>query len=157
MSYDLLVFDPAVPSHDRDGFMKWFGKFTEWDEGHDYNEPTETGAALRAWFMEMIETFPAMNGSFATDDFDSPKVTGYTIGRQAIYIDFRWSEIDDAYRMTSTLAKKYRLGFYDVSADDGQVWLPDGADGYAVVHGSGSSMDPDSAAQHVAASFKEFK
>lgn len=154
MSYDLLVFDPEVPPCDRGGFMKWFEKLAEWGEDRDYNEPTGTSSELRAWFMEMIKEFPAMNGSFATDDYDSPKVTGYAICRSAIYIDFRWTEIDDAYRATLSLAKKHRLGFYDVSADDGQVWLPVGTEGYSVAHGSGSSMDPNSTAQGVAASFR---
>lgn len=155
MSYDLLVFDPVVPPLDRAGFMDWFEKLAEWGEDHDFNEPTETSASLRAWFMDMITEFPAMNGSFASDDYDGPKITGYTICRDAIYTDFRWTEIDDAYRMTFSLAKKHRLGLFDVSANDGQVWLPDGEEGYAVIHGSGSSMDPDSDAQRIAASFRE--
>jgi hypothetical protein len=154
MSYDLLVFDPAIPPPGRDEFLRWFKKLAEWDEDRDYDEPAEASDALRAWFMEMITEFPAMNGSFATDDHDSPKVTGYTICRHAIYTDFRWSEINDAYRATFSLAKKHRLGFFDASADDGQVWLPEGANGYAVIHGSGSSMDPNSPAQRVAVSFR---
>jgi hypothetical protein len=135
--------------------MKWFEEFTEWNEDGDCNEPTGTSDPLRAWFMDMIKEFPAMNGSFATDDYDSPKITGYSIYRDAIYTDFRWTEIDDAYRTTFSLAKKHRLGFFDVSANDGQVWLPDDGEGYAVVHGSGSSIDPNSDAQRVAASFRE--
>jgi hypothetical protein len=154
VSYDLLVFDPTIPPRDRDGFMKWFEKLAEWGEGHDYNEPIETSDTLRAWFMEMIKEFPAMNGSFATHDYDNPKVAGCAICRHAIYTDFRWTQIDDAYRATFSLAKKHRLGFYDTSADDGQVWLPDGADGYEIIHGAGSSMDPTGAARRVAASFK---
>jgi hypothetical protein len=155
MSYDLLVFDPAAPPGDREGFLQWFDVLTQWNEGHDCNDPNQTTDALRAWFTDMIAEFPAMNGPFAAEDFDSNKITGYTICHRAICVDFRWTVLDEAYRATFDQARKHRLGFFDVSADDGQVWLPQGDDGFALAHGTGSSLDPQSAAQRVSASFKQ--
>src|ERR1700689_2252892 len=154
MSYDLLVFDPEAPPRDRAGFMQWYHALVQWDEDHDYNDPGATTELLRSWFMELIAEFPPMNGPLATDDYDRAKTTDYTICRQAIYLAFAWSTLDDAYRATFSLARKHRLGFFDVSADDGQVWLPNGANGFEVAHGNGSSMDSNSAAQEVGAMFK---
>jgi hypothetical protein len=140
VSYDLMVFVPAAPPADRAGFMAWFDAQVKWDEDRDYSDPTGTDDALRAWFLEMIGRYPAMNGPYATEDFAHPEtIAGYTIGRSLIYIDFRWSALQDAYRATLELAMKHRLGFFDVSAEDGQVWVPDGALGYRIAHGVGCS------------------
>jgi hypothetical protein len=57
-----------------------------------------------------------------------------------VYVGFAWSIADDAYRTTFALARKHGLGFFDVSADDGQVWMPDPqSDSFVCVHGSGVS------------------
>jgi hypothetical protein len=134
-----MVFVPSMPPGDRSGFLAWFDEQTKWTEDRDYSDPTGTADELRAWFMEMIERFPAMNGPYASEDHDDARVTGYSIGSAMIYIDFRWSLLQDAYRATLELAMKHRLGFFDVSADDGQVWMPDGPSEYRIVHGIGSS------------------
>ena len=57
MSYDVMVFDPKAPPHDRDGFMRWYDQQTRWSEGHSYDDPNVTTAELREWFNEMIQTF----------------------------------------------------------------------------------------------------
>ena len=138
MSYDLMMFDPFVPPTDRTGFLAWFNEQTKWTEDRNYDDPAGTAKALHAWFLEMIERFPAMNGPFAKDDYDDPKITGYTIGTTMIYIDFRWSVLQDAYKTTLEMAMKHGLGFFDVSAEDGQVWMPSDA-GYRIAHGVGNS------------------
>jgi hypothetical protein len=87
----------------------------------------------------MRQEFPAMNGPFATGDFvEDSTVTDYCVGRTIIYVSFAWSQQINAYRLMFELAKRHKLGFYDVSADDGQVWLL-GILGYRVSHGQGRS------------------
>jgi hypothetical protein len=135
MSYDLMVFDPETPPSDRQGFMKWYEQQVQWSEGHTYDDPKVSTAELRAWFLEMIGRYPAMNGPYASDDVDDPKVTDYSVGKHAIYAAFAWSEAESAFRTMFELAEKHRVGFFDVSAVDGAVWIPGESGKYARVHG----------------------
>jgi len=136
-----MVFEPSAPPTDRAGFLAWYDKQTRWAEARDYNEPAGTTDSLRDWFMDMIKQFPALNGSFAGNDYDNHKTTDYCIGSVVIYAAFAWSELQNAYRATFEMVHKHRVGFFDVSANDGQVWMPDGGTGYRIVHGKGCSLD----------------
>ena len=98
MSYDLMVFNPEVTPKDRDSFIVWYEKQVEWAEDHNYNDPKVSAENLKVWFHEMIKTFPGMNGPYASDDFDDPKVTDYSIGKNIIYAAFAWSEAENARR-----------------------------------------------------------
>ncbi|HYF47802.1 MAG TPA: hypothetical protein VEJ63_00235 [Planctomycetota bacterium] len=134
MSYDLMVFDPGSAPAKRDAFLKWFEKTAEWSETHSYDDPSVTTPALRAWFLEMIQTFPAMNGPYAAaddaneddeaedDDDEESSTTDYCIGKTVIYAGFAWSKADEAYAQ----AEKHQVGFYDVSSDEGSVYFPAG-------------------------------
>jgi hypothetical protein len=79
----------------------------------------------------MIKVFPAMNGPDATHDYDNSAVPGYTCASTSIYCDFRWSQAEPAYDHVRTLARKHRLGFFDVSGA-GDVWLPGKNGAYAI-------------------------
>ena len=85
MSYDLMVFDPAAAPRERNDFLRWYEEQTEWSEGHSYDDPQVTAPALARWFAEISQTFPPMNGPYASIDFENPKVTDYSIGRWVIY------------------------------------------------------------------------
>jgi len=124
MSYDLMVFEPTAAPRARKDFMLWYKQQTQWSEGHGYNDPKVSSKPLRAWFMEMIETFPAMNGPYASDDVDNEKVTDYSIGKDVIYAAFAWSLLDPAFKSMAALAKKHNVGFFDVSADEGAIVFP---------------------------------
>jgi hypothetical protein len=124
MSYDLMVFDTTAAPSTRSAFMEWYRQQTQWPESHGYNNPEVPASALREWFLEMIKTFPPMNGPLASDDFDDPKVTEYSLGETAIYACFAWSQAEQAYRQMFDLAAKHQVGFFDVSATDGDIWLP---------------------------------
>ncbi len=126
MSYDLLVFDSEVAPKEPIAFKAWFIALAAWDEGHDYDDPANTSETLRAWYREMIQDFPAMNGPDQPTDesaFDSDRITGYSCAKRAIYVDFRWSAAEAAYRSVVELARKHKLGFFDVSGS-GEVWGP---------------------------------
>ncbi len=131
MSYDLMVLEPLSAPREPRAFFAWFKKVAEWGEPHSYDDPAFTTPTLRAWYHDMIKTLPAMNGPDASPNVDSDLITGYTCASTSIYCDFRWSRAEFAYDHVKTLARKHRLGFFDVS-DTGDVWLP-GKDGsYAV-------------------------
>lgn len=133
-----MVFDPETPPSDRHGFIAWYQKIAEWGDDHGYNDPNVTSAKLHAWFMEMLGRFPAMNGPYATQDYDNPNVTDYCIDRHAIYMAFAWSRAEAAYEAVAELARKHRLGFFDVSSEDGDVWMPTSDGNYIRVHSNSS-------------------
>jgi hypothetical protein len=124
VSFDLMVFDASVAPRSRKAFMAWYEKQTEWSESHGYNNLEIPAPALRAWFQDLIKNFPPMNGPLASDDPDNPKVTDYSLGRSVIYGAFAWSEAEAAHKHVKELAAKHGVGFFDVSAEAGDIWFP---------------------------------
>ncbi len=143
MSFDLMVFDPRSAPTDRTLFMNWYRDQTRWSEAHTYDDPVVSTPKLRGWFMDMIGEFPAMNGPYRTQSFESnPKVSDYCIGRAVIYVAFAWSQAEAAYHAMFERAKKHAVGFFDVSADDGEVWLPTDTGAFECIHGTSQPGTP---------------
>jgi hypothetical protein len=126
MSYDLAVFDLKVAPSNREEFLRWWNDQSEWSEEHTYDDPAVSTPELRGWFLEMNRVFPAMNGPYAQAErpTDDDSITDYSIGRNVIYAAFRWSKAEPAYDTAVELAQKHGVGFFDVSSDNGEVWLP---------------------------------
>ncbi|WP_322891241.1 MULTISPECIES: hypothetical protein [unclassified Yoonia] len=153
MSYDLLVFDPAVAPRGRTEFMIWYNQLVKWNEDRDYNSPVGVTGNLREFYEVMRKEFPPMNGPDAYD-FDQPSpplleskpkgflskifgskalssspppafnealVTDYCIAGNAIYIAFAWSVSDLAYNRVFNTALTTGVGFFNVSADSGEI------------------------------------
>jgi len=78
----------------------------------------------------MIKAFPPLNGPLAADDCDDPTVTDYSLGRRVIYAAFGWSQAEKAYARMRELAEVHRVGFFEVSAHKGDIWLPTADGGY---------------------------
>jgi len=125
MSYDLMVFRKEAAPKTRAEFMKWYQEQTEWTEKHSYDDPANTSTELRNWFMDMIQTFPAMNGPFSSQNDDNPNFSDYSIGKNVIYVAFAWSLAEQAYSKMVELAEKHGVGFFDVSSDNGDILFPD--------------------------------
>ena len=119
-----MVFRPEAAPKTRDTFITWFHKQTEWVNDRNYNDLSDTSSELSDWFLEMIKTFPTLNGPFATDDIDNPKNADYSIGKDFIYVGFAWSVLEEAHDKAVELAKKYGVGFFECSADDGDIMFP---------------------------------
>jgi hypothetical protein len=127
MSYDLMVFRPDIAPRTRTEFMDWYADQTQWKEEHSYDDPAVTSHNLEKWFLEMINSYPAMNGPYAKDeDADNEFVTDYSVGKNVIYTAFSWSLAEQAYEKMKSLAQKHEVGFFDASADDGDILFPDG-------------------------------
>jgi hypothetical protein len=138
MSYDLMVFEPAAAPADHQEFLAWYRVQAEWAEDHGYDDPAVSTPALRAFFLELIQQYPAMNGPHAVeideDDDDDLLASDYSVGQTVIYIAFSWSQAEPAYADVLRLAGKHQVGFFDVSSSQEQVWLPDGKGGLALAH-----------------------
>jgi hypothetical protein len=126
LSYDLLVFAPEAAPRDGAAFRAWFEEQAEWSEDHSYDDPAATTSGLASWFHAIRARFPAMNGPFASQNYDDVRVSDYCIGRHVIYVAFTWSVADEAYAEVRRLAREFEVGFYDVSGDDGdgEIWFP---------------------------------
>jgi len=129
MSYDLMVFNPKKAPKTEPEFLKWYQKQSEWEENHSYDDVKVTTPELQNWFLEMTDDFPAMNGPHTPPDIDDRfdnddyTLTDYCIGKDVIYCGFRWSIAENAYIKMLTLAKKHKVGFFDVSGD-GNIMFP---------------------------------
>ena len=138
MSYDLMVFEPTSAPAARKEFLAWYEGQAEWEEDHEYDDPTLSSPALKAFFLDLIQQYPPMNGPYAAKDLDEEedevRLTDYTIGTALIYIAFAWSQEQAAYAEVSRLAAKHQVGFFDASSEQAAVWLPDGKGGLAVAH-----------------------
>ncbi|XZF15501.1 hypothetical protein ACTHGU_05150 [Chitinophagaceae bacterium MMS25-I14] len=124
MSYDLTVFRPEAAPKTRSEFYDWFNIQAKWSEDHGYNNPAVTSDELRSWFMEMIKTFPALSGPYAIDDPGDGPAAEYCIGKDLIYVNFPWSFAEKAYEVTKAIAERHKVGFYDTSANDGDILFP---------------------------------
>jgi hypothetical protein len=126
MSYDLMVFNHEVAPQSEIEFLKWYDIQTEWNESHNYVDPIVASNNLKHWFNEIINEFPALNGPFApanAEDLESEYVADYTIGKNIIYVSFRWSVAEKAYSTMLELAEKHQVGFYDASGS-GDILFP---------------------------------
>lgn len=123
-----MVFDCHMAPRNKNDFTAWMMEQTKWREGHSYDDPIVSTPALRAWFLEMIESFPAMNGPYRIVGYpkDESAVTDYSLGRNIIYAGFSWSKSELAYSTAIRLAAKHGLGFYDASSSSAEVLIPDG-------------------------------
>ena len=128
MSYDLMVFCPELaPARKRAPFLAWYDQQSEWQEAHDYDDAAVFTPALRAFYTDLTQSFPPLTG-------DSEAGTDYTVGSALIYMSFEWDKVDQAHDAVVRLAGKHGIGFFDVSSDLAETWLPDGKGGLYLVH-----------------------
>jgi hypothetical protein len=133
MSYDLMVFAPEAAPPKRAAFLDWYEQQTEWDEDHGYDNPAVSTPALQAFYADLSAEFPPLRAEAEASEKESG--TDYTIGRSLIYMSFLdWDKIDGAHEAVFRLAAKHALGFFDVSSDLAEVWLPDKKGGLRIAH-----------------------
>ena len=133
MSYDLMVFAPEAAPSKRGDFLEWYEQQTEFGEDQAYDDPAVSTPALQAFYKELAAGFPP-----AQAEADAPGEEGgtdYMIGPALIYMSFLdWDKIDEAHGAVFRIAAKHALGFFDVSSDLAEVWLPDNKGGLRVAH-----------------------
>lgn len=143
MSYDILVFDPAHAPSGRNAFLDWWDAQSDWSsEPHPHNDPAFTTPRLRAWFMEMIERYPPLNGPYAVSR--DRRAADYCIGRFLIYVAISFDKQATQERAFE-LAGKHGLGFYEPSSPQGEIWLP-GTGATLVLASTQSPRQPQSVA-----------
>ncbi|MCP3926947.1 MAG: hypothetical protein GY714_30685 [Desulfobacterales bacterium] len=136
MSFDLLVFDKDKAPSTKQDFLKWWEVQSEWEEGHDYEIPGIATERLRNWFEDITGHYPPMNGPLAYEGDDEEiedKLVDYCIGKSLIYSSFPWSEAENAYYKVKELAEKHKLGFFNVSAGEVEILVPDDQGNYTKI------------------------
>jgi len=121
-----MVFESDAAPNGHAQFMNWYAQQTLWAEGHSYDDPAVSTEKLRAWFMEIIQSFPPLNGTLSKHDLpeDEASATDYSVGKRAIYCAFAWSKAESAHNLVFELARKHGVGLFDVSSGNEEVWLP---------------------------------
>ena len=120
-----MVFDADAAPKIRQAFLEWYEQ--QFVEMSPYSDPVILAPGLHAWLMEMIQTFPPLNGPLAQEELpkDESAATDYSLSQNSIHADFAWSKTKKAHDITMHLVAKYRLGFFDVSSSKGEIWFPD--------------------------------
>ncbi len=130
MSYDLVVFNQDIAPSNTSAFARWYEEQSE--ESHD---PSELECeALQSFFSEIHAEYPAMNGPYASEAIDNPKLTDYAFGPHSIYMCFAWSQADEAREAVTNLAAQCAVGFYDISDSQGFTWWPPKPGQYGVFY-----------------------
>jgi len=121
-----MVFESNAAPTKHAQFMDWYEQQAQWAEGHSYDDPAVSTDKLRAWFMDIIQSFPPLNGPFSQADLpeDEASATDYSVGKSVICCAFAWSKAELAYGTTFELAQKHGVGFFNVSSGNEEVWLP---------------------------------
>lgn len=128
-----MVFEPAAAPAKRSAFLDWYDAQTEWDDDHADGDPAASAPSLQAFYADMIAAFPVTSPTLAPSEQESG--TDYAIGPSLIYMSFLdWDKIDQAHETVFRVAAKHALGFFDVSSDLGEVWLPDSKGGLRIAH-----------------------
>jgi hypothetical protein len=128
MSYDLMVFEPETAPLDYAELLAWFAQQMQCGEDHGYNDPAEASERLRAWLREMVNVFPSGADPFYEDeptDLDEDSYSGYSIGREMIYVIFVPVKEGLARQTAYDLAAKYRLGLFEPSSERAEMWRPE--------------------------------
>ncbi|WP_310831657.1 hypothetical protein [Paenibacillus pedocola] len=130
MSYDLMVFEPSRAPRERQKFIDWFDEQVKWLEDHEYNDPSVCSESLQRLYSKLSEHFPNMNVD--DDIFEAMeeagtenRLTDYSLGSAVIYAAFAYSVAKEAYTTIRNLAKKHKVGFFDVSSVEGEIVFPD--------------------------------
>ena len=125
LSFDIMVFDKTKTPKFFEDFLNWSVEQTKWTEDRDYNLVDGTSPQLEAWFREMKETFPPLNGPYSLSDEEifaneeiENRLTDYSIGSSVIYAAFGWSVAEEAVELAVKLAKKHDVGFFDPQTAD---------------------------------------
>ncbi|MFD2368377.1 hypothetical protein [Pseudoduganella sp. GCM10020061] len=130
MTFDLMVFAPEAAPAKRAAFLDWYEQQTDWSDDQAYDDPAHSAPALQAFYADLGAEFPP-----APADSDEPTGTEYIICPALIYMTFLdWDKIDRAHEAVFALAARHGLGFFDVSSDLAEVWLPDNKGGLRIAH-----------------------
>ena len=129
MSYDIMVFDRQKKFVDVKEFLNWYDEVTQYEEDIDYNDYHHATKNIQQWFLKIKDVIRPLNGEFAPPDeeIDNGEFleADYSIGRDFVYAGLAWTDAERTSQKAFELAKKYGLGFFDISGT-GEVYLPDG-------------------------------
>jgi hypothetical protein len=98
-----MVFESNAAPVSHAQFIDWYEHQTEWAEGHSYDDPVVSTEKLRAFYMEIIQPFPPLNGPLSHDDLpeDEASATDYSVGKSVILQCARFLPFDGSQTSSS--------------------------------------------------------
>ena len=128
MSYDILIFESdAVTDED---FPLWWDRVSQWEEPRHYESIERATPAIRAFYRDLIRSFPPFNGpdALSEEELEEREVEGlpvadYTIGADYIYISVGWSDASALVKIVGQMAWTQRLAVAYVS-EDSSIFRP---------------------------------
>lgn len=117
MSYEVAIFDAsAAPKVDDDEFLEWYAAQVAPDA-----DPDVGTVAMRLWFSDFSDDFPALNGPYADGkDGTTTYAFGPTVTR-AICPD---GQAKKAAEDARALAAKNGVGFFNPNPGDLRLAFP---------------------------------
>jgi hypothetical protein len=115
MSYDLFAFAPERAPADDVSLLAWFEEQAEWSEPHSYADAAVTTPALRAFYHELIDTYPPLNGPDAPEFDDHIEFASYSIGYSIVYVGFGWPVATQARELFLNLGTKHKVSICEIS------------------------------------------
>ena len=129
MSYDLLIFEPDSTT-DEDFPQWWKQVVAQWDGLRDFSTIDGSTPAIRAFYRDLIRSFPPFNGPDALSEEELEEreaeglpVADYTIGADYIYISVGWSDANALVKIVGQIAWTQRLAVAYVS-EDSSIFRP---------------------------------
>jgi hypothetical protein len=120
VSYDLVAFDPSIAPRDPEAFKAWFMA-----EKATYDGWPALSPALARFFDAMRAHYRSLNGpDVVGDDEDFDLVADYSFSPAVIVACFSWKKAEEVYPLFRKLAVETDVGFYDLSANDGEIHFP---------------------------------
>lgn len=117
MSYDLIIFEKSNMPTGRTGFLNWYDKKMECDDGQDISFTSEK---LQKAFHALRNIFPPINGSFAPGNkvlSETPEMKKYLcdyfITEDMISLSFSYSIVEFAYNTVKRAAYFSDVGFFN--------------------------------------------
>ncbi len=115
MSYDLIIFEKSNMPTGRTGFLNWYDKKMECDDGQDISFTSEK---LQKAFHALRNIFSPINGSFAPGNkvlSETPEMKKYLcdyfITEDMISLSFSYSIVEFAYNTVKRAAYFWMLVF----------------------------------------------
>ena len=116
MSYDILAFDVTGSPDDEEALLAWFNEDAKWSEPHTYDDASVTTPALRAFYRDLIKSYPPLHGPDAPP-YRHSRLADYSIGQSIVYVSLGSSMARQGLATFLRLGATHRVGVCEISED----------------------------------------
>ena len=138
LAYDLFAFDLFAAPRDRYDFLDWVSRTFRDADGGSGGDASRTTAPLRAWHLDMSQSFPGRRDPHALDEDDpnAQRMATYRFTQGILQASFHWEASGQALYRARRAAQVQGVGLFEASGNDGAVWMMSPRGRFEVVHRS---------------------